>query len=159
MMKQPANGVSYLENFVDAYSCDPTALRSREALEQVFARLIEDLNLKPAAEPVWHVFPSPGGITGLCLLTESHITIHTFPETGLATINLYCCRPRPVWSWEIHLAAILGAGQVDVRTIARGERLLGRQLVSRPLRRSDNRDVAARKSGGPARQTATRERP
>ena len=158
-MKQPPNGLSYVESLVDAYGCDAAALRSRAALQQVFARLIEDLNLTPAAEPVWHVFPSPGGITGLCLLTESHITIHTFPETGLATINLYCCRPRPVWSWEVHLAAILGAGLVDIRTIARGERLSDGQSVSRQLRRSDNRDVAARKSGGRARQTVRRERP
>ena len=84
-------------------------------------RLIEDLGLRPVAQPLWHVFPAPAGITGLCLLTESHITIHTFPETGLATINLYCCRPRPAWAWEIHLADILGAQQVDVRTVARGE--------------------------------------
>ena len=122
-MKQPANGASGLEYLVDAYRCDPAALRSRGVLEQVFARLIEDLGLRPVAQPLWHVFPAPAGITGLCLLTESHITIHTFPETGLATINLYCCRPRPAWAWEIHLADILGAGQVDVRTVARGERL------------------------------------
>lgn len=119
-MKQPANGACGLEYLVDAYRCDPPALRSRAALEQLFARLIEDLGLTPVAQPVWHVFPAPAGITGLCLLTESHITIHTFPETGLATINLYCCRPRPAWAWEIHLADILGARQVDVRTVARG---------------------------------------
>ena len=119
--------------------------------------------------PLWHVFPAPAGITGLCLLTESHITIHTFPETGLATINLYCCRPRPAWAWEIHLADILGAGQVDVRTVARGgeprrratssrtrhhDVRLNPQRVSRRRQRSDSHDVAARKSGGRARQTA-----
>ena len=128
-MKQPANAASGLEYLVDAYHCDPAALRSRGVLEQVFARLIEDLGLRPAAQPVWHVFPAPGGITGLYLLTESHITIHTFPETGLATINLYCCRPRPVWAWEIHLADILGARQVDVRTVARGGKLSETSVV------------------------------
>jgi S-adenosylmethionine decarboxylase len=122
-MKQPANGASGLEYLVDAYRCDPAALRSRGVLEQVFARLIEDLDLRPVGQPLWHVFPAPAGITGLCLLSESHIAIHTFPETRLATINLYCCRPRPAWAWEIHLADILGAGQVIVRTVARGERL------------------------------------
>ena len=120
--KQSANAASGVEYLVDAYRCDPAALQSRAALEQVFARVIKDLDLRPADQPLWHVFPEPGGITGLCLLTESHITIHTFPETGLATINLYCCRPRPAWDWEIHLADILGARQVDIRTVARGER-------------------------------------
>ena len=64
-MKQPANGASGLEYLVDAYRCDPAALRSRGVLEQVFARLIEDLGLRPVAQPLWHVFPAPAGITGL----------------------------------------------------------------------------------------------
>jgi S-adenosylmethionine decarboxylase len=123
-MKQPANGAYGLEYLVDAYRCDPPALRSRAALEQVFARLIEDLGLRPVGQPLWHVFPAAAGITGLCLLTESHIAIHTFPETGLATINLYCCRPCRPWAWEIHLADILGARQVDVHTVARGAGIL-----------------------------------
>ena len=34
------------------------------------------------------------------LLSESHLSGHTFPETGFAAINLYCCRPREAWHGE-----------------------------------------------------------
>jgi S-adenosylmethionine decarboxylase len=54
------------------------------------------------------------------LLTESHLTIHTFPEHRSATLNLYCCRARPTWDWETKLAEWLGATDVDVRSAERG---------------------------------------
>ena len=108
------------EWIVDAYGCRPEALRSRAALEAVFARAIADLGLSPVAPAVWHVFPGAGGLTGVVLLRESHLACHTFPETGFAAFNLYCCRPRDRWTWEIVLADLLGADDVHVRCEARG---------------------------------------
>jgi S-adenosylmethionine decarboxylase len=62
-----------------------------------------------------------GGLTGLYLLTESHLACHTYPESGTATFNLYCCRPRPCWNWEEKLRTLLGATRVVIRSTARGE--------------------------------------
>ncbi|HJW95113.1 MAG TPA: S-adenosylmethionine decarboxylase, partial [Thermoanaerobaculia bacterium] len=81
--------------------------------------LIHDLDLHPVGEPVFHEFPAPGGITGFVILSESHLACHTYPEHGVITLNLYCCRPRPEWSWREGLAAILGATDVYVRTFSR----------------------------------------
>jgi len=33
----------------------------------------------------------PQGVTVLCLLSESHISIHTWPEEGKAACDVYCC--------------------------------------------------------------------
>ena len=79
------------EWIVDAHGCDPSALRSCAALGRLFARIVEELGLHPAGEPVWHVFPGQGGITGVLLLSESHLACHTFPERGFAAF-----RPTPV---------------------------------------------------------------
>lgn len=106
---------------VDALGCDPGRLRSEAALSKVFDALVKDLGLKPLAAPVWHRFPGPGGITGFLLLTESHLAVHTFPERGFAAFDLYCCRDRPEWAWSERLATLLGAGDVVVRRLARGE--------------------------------------
>jgi S-adenosylmethionine decarboxylase len=38
-----------------------------------------------------HEFPSSGGITGVALLAESHMSIHTWPETGYAAIDIFMC--------------------------------------------------------------------
>jgi S-adenosylmethionine/arginine decarboxylase-like enzyme len=54
------------------------------------------------------------------LLAESHLTIHTFPESGIATLNLYCCTPRSALDWHTLLAP-LGAARVTVRELVRGQ--------------------------------------
>jgi S-adenosylmethionine decarboxylase len=108
------------EWIVDAYGCDPSALRSVDALKVLFDRLIADLRLQPVAEAIWHACPEAGGITGVVVLSESHLTCHTFPERGFAALNLYCCRPRPGWPWAQRLAEALGASDVQVTTQSRG---------------------------------------
>jgi S-adenosylmethionine decarboxylase len=107
------------EWIVDAYGCSPQALQSESALGEVFARLVRELELHPIGETRFHTFPAPGGVTGLLLLTESHLACHTFPETGYCAINLYCCRPRPEWPWSERLSEMLGASRVEARVLPR----------------------------------------
>jgi S-adenosylmethionine decarboxylase len=40
---------------------------------------------------VFHVFPPPGGVTGVVLLAESHLAVHTWPERGVVTLDVYVC--------------------------------------------------------------------
>jgi S-adenosylmethionine decarboxylase len=115
-----AGGKAGIEWVVEAFGCRAEALCSREVLEALFARAVEELGLTPVAPALWHVFPDPGGITGMLLLSESHLTCHTFPETGYAALNLYCCKRRPAWDFEARLQEGLGARLVEVRTLFRG---------------------------------------
>lgn len=108
-----------IEWIVDASGCAPEALRSERVIGTLFAQIVRELGLHPIGEARVHVFPAPGGITGLLMLTESHLSCHTFPETGLCALNLYCCRPRPPWNWRDRLAEALGAARVEVRTCQR----------------------------------------
>ena len=80
----------------------------------MFDCIISDLNLQVVGEQMWHSFPPPGGVTGLALLTESHLACHTYPEFQTATINLYCCRERSEWPWAERLTALLGAQAITV---------------------------------------------
>jgi S-adenosylmethionine decarboxylase len=57
----------------------------------------------------------------MLLLTESHLACHTFPERGFAAIDLYCCRASREWPWARRLADALGAAEVRVRSVPRGE--------------------------------------
>lgn len=107
------------EWIVDALGCSELLLRDRQRVEDVCECIITDLGLSVVGTPLWHQFPSPGGLTGMYLLRESHLTCHTFPECGGATFNLYCCLPRPAWRWENRLADMLGAEEVYVRSVPR----------------------------------------
>ena len=55
----------------------------------------------------------------MALLSESHLTCHTFPEHGSICLNLFSCQPRPRWDFEARLTAYLGAGHVSVRSVTR----------------------------------------
>ncbi|MEW6208711.1 MAG: S-adenosylmethionine decarboxylase [Acidobacteriota bacterium] len=121
-------GVSYsnkimnlgTEWLIDAHGCQAECLRDTDLLKALCERIIRDLDLRVVGEPLWHKFAGAGGVTGIFLLTESHLSCHTYPEVGTATFNLYCCRERPRWQWEENLQSALGARQVTVREILRG---------------------------------------
>lgn len=119
-MSSPVHLVGGVEWIVDAHGCDPALLRSAAPMKALFARAIAELDLKPVAEPLWHEFGGEGGVSGLVLLAESHLTCHTFPESRYASVNLYCCRPRPEWDFAARLRQALGARRVDVRRVERG---------------------------------------
>ena len=108
-----------IEWIVDAQGCRADSLRNLEALDTLFAQIISDLNLRAVGETRWHQFPAGGGITGLCLLSESHLACHTFPEFGSLCLNLFCCVPRTRWDFESHLSRLFSAQSVLVREINR----------------------------------------
>ena len=108
-----------VEWVIDARGCDPARLIDPSVLAGLFDGIIDDLSLHVVGTPVWHVFPGTGGMTGLCLLSESHLAVHTFPEHGSLCLNVFCCRPRGDWDVEARLARHVGAGDVDVRRVER----------------------------------------
>jgi S-adenosylmethionine decarboxylase len=112
-----ASGVEWI---VEAFGCRPEALRSEASLRALFDRAVVELRLRPVAPAAFHLFPPPGGITGVLLLSESHLTCHTFPERGYAALNLYCCRLRQRWDFDLRCRELLGAERTQVIEVRRG---------------------------------------
>jgi S-adenosylmethionine decarboxylase len=108
------------EWLVDARGCRADALRDLATVRALLEAILVRLELKVVGEGQWHAFPGEGGVTGIYLLTESHLSCHTYPEHGAITLNLYCCRPRPEFPWQAELARALGANDVRVRVVTRG---------------------------------------
>jgi len=134
------------EWLVEATGCDPTHLRDESLLRGLFERVTGDLGLK-AISDVWHTFAGEGGVTGMVALTESHLTCHTYPEHKIATFNLYCCRTRPEWDWETNLKTILGAAEVSITKIERGDSKPKSQISNL---KSEISDLRSRRVGGDA---------
>lgn len=115
-----ADAAAGCEWIVDASGCSCDQLRSLESVRAVCQRAIQELELQVVGQPLWRQFPEPGGVTGLYLLSESHLACHTWPELGLATFNLFSCRRRGDWPWQDRLREMLGAESVSVRIAERG---------------------------------------
>lgn len=113
------------EWLIDAFDCAPARLGSRADIAALLADAIAQLQLTVVTQAE-HQFPDPPGITAMVLLAESHLTIHTFPESGVATLNLYCCAPSARhhnFDWSACCARHLSAGAVNVTVVERGGRV------------------------------------
>ena len=74
---------------LELYDCDPSKLDDEAFLRSAITQAAERagatlLNL------ITHQF-DPQGVTGLALLAESHISIHTWPESGYAAVDVFTC--------------------------------------------------------------------
>lgn len=80
----------------DLYDCDCDAalLITADALSKVCREQTLESGLTLVAEK-WHTFPDfndePGGVTGMLLLAESHLAVHTWPERKGVTLDVYVC--------------------------------------------------------------------
>ena len=69
------------------HSPNPDLLQFHEGVRTIIDRLIQEHSLQKLGE-VYHDF-MPGGFTAVICLSESHISLHTWPEHGLVNLDIY----------------------------------------------------------------------
>ena len=67
-------------------------LNSVEATEQALREMVDALDVTLLDMKVYPF--SPFGITGMAIVSESHLVIHTWPEYGYAAVDLFTCGAR-----------------------------------------------------------------
>ncbi|NIR43989.1 MAG: adenosylmethionine decarboxylase [Gemmatimonadetes bacterium] len=70
-----------------------------------------------------HRFSPNGGISGVAVLAESHISIHTWPERGYAAIDIFMCGACNPYRAVPVLKTAFGSGLVQLCEQKRGLRL------------------------------------
>lgn len=71
------------------YTNEMKKLNSSQLTKTHLSKLIRRLDLHELGS-FYHRFPE-GGFTGLVSLVESHIAVHTWPELGYLTLDVYLC--------------------------------------------------------------------
>ncbi|EQB35642.1 hypothetical protein M948_11895 [Virgibacillus sp. CM-4] len=73
----------------ELWECNIDKLNNMAMIERIFV----EAALKAGAEireVTFHKF-APQGVSGVVIISESHLTIHSFPEHGYASIDVYTC--------------------------------------------------------------------
>ncbi len=109
--------------------CDPAWLTDAPRLLVRCEQAVLQAGLQAVAR-LAHTFPAvagqPAGVTATVLLAESHLCVHTWPEQGAVTLDVYVCnfggdhsaRARALL---VHLIELFDPGHVEQQALHRGD--------------------------------------
>lgn len=112
---------------LDLYGCDKQKLADRDFIFKVLNEMPEMVGMNKFSEPQVTEVPEQGensfdrgGITGFVILVESHMSIHTFPEDGYASFDIFSCKDFNTSNAAKILMELLEAEKVEKNFIVRG---------------------------------------
>lgn len=74
---------------IELYECDPEILNSPEQIEEIMKRSAIESGATIVSVNT-NMF-NPFGVSGVVVIAESHITIHTWPEHNYAAVDVFTC--------------------------------------------------------------------
>jgi S-adenosylmethionine decarboxylase len=104
-----------------------------DALRASCLAAVSAAGLSPVGELFHRFAPAPGapaadpvGITGVVLLAESHLAVHTWPELAAVTLDVYVCNLGADNSARAHtlieaLIAVFSPARIERHALQRGE--------------------------------------
>ncbi len=103
----------------EVYGCRFEALNDIQKVEDIMVNAALEAGAE-IREVVFHKF-SPQGVSGVVVISESHLAIHTWPELGYAAVDVFTCGEK-VNPWDAcnFVAEAFGAGYVNAQEIKRG---------------------------------------
>ena len=116
---------------IELCGCDPERLKR---VPDVRRWMLEAARLAhgTVVNDVFHEF-SPWGVSGVVVIAESHLTIHTWPEHGYAAVDVFSCSVRLRQAViRDYLRRMLGARSVTSLRVRRGPRDPGNSAPVKP---------------------------
>ena len=93
-------------------------LNDEKRLLKAFQRTVSHFSLEALYEPQVHKF-EPQGLTGIILLAESHISIHTWPENGEAAVDVFTCGGRDSRQIAQFFCTAIDNAHIDITVVER----------------------------------------
>lgn len=129
---------------VEYHGCDRAVLDDAAGLEALLRRAAEEAGAT-VVRTVLHRF-APQGVSGVVVVEESHLSIHTWPECGYAAVDFYTCGDCTPDLGEGRLREGLRAERVEVMAVERGRPLPGPSM--RIERHTADEAAPARRASG-----------
>lgn len=76
----------------ELWGCSANKLNDLQSIERMMVNAALESGAE-VREVAFHKF-APQGVSGVVIISESHLTIHSFPEHGYASIDVYTCGDR-----------------------------------------------------------------
>ncbi len=103
---------------LELYDC-PSYLLDNQSLIQQALREAAEIAKSTLLGELSHKF-DPQGVTALVLLAESHISIHTWPESGYAAVDVFTCGAHTLPEAACdYIAKTLQSGRYELQTLSR----------------------------------------
>jgi S-adenosylmethionine decarboxylase proenzyme len=107
---------------IEMYECDPDILNDVAAIEKAMLCAARCCGTT-IIHHFFHRF-SVQGVSGIIVIAESHMSVHTWPELGYAAIDLFTCSRKTLPDACLDsLRNALGCARVSQQIIIRGEAL------------------------------------
>ncbi len=107
---------------LDFYGCDPKRLERARSVRALVCAAVRQGGGR-IVKAVFHNF-NPFGVSGVVVITQSHVTIHTWPEHGYAAVDIFSCSTKLDQAGiRRHLLRLLGAKSCRRSSFVRGRGL------------------------------------
>ena len=108
-----------LHILADLYGVEADKIDRVEDIRELLEGAVKYANLTKISSHYYQF--QPHGATGVVLLAESHISIHTWPEHGIATVDVYTCGdPSKAYKAMDYIISKLSPTRVDKQVHDRG---------------------------------------
>ena len=101
------------------YECDLNAINDVTKVEELMLEAAKRTNAT-IVDSIFHSF-NPYGVSGVIVIAESHLAIHTWPEYKFASVDIYTCGDtvKPWIAYE-YLKSAFSAHNISVIEMKRG---------------------------------------
>jgi S-adenosylmethionine decarboxylase proenzyme len=105
---------------LECYECDPVALKNEHFMEAILKESAVHAGAT-VLHSYFHKFDQGNGVTGVIALSESHISVHTWPEHRYMAIDVFMCGScNPMDSID-YIISNISIDEYVVQDIIRGE--------------------------------------
>lgn len=103
----------------EVYGCNFEVLNDIKKVQDIMVNAALEAGAE-IREVVFHKF-SPQGVSGVVVISESHLAIHTWPELGYAAVDVFTCGDTVnPWGACKYLEEQFGADYVEASEVKRG---------------------------------------